>query len=218
MVVTVLQQWCISYNDPKNTMPVPDYMLKYINGETYLKLRGSFPPLCRLICSEGRADMPRNPTLHDAVGLKQLKDLRNLASGSPVDVPENVSKLMADAEVVPSPKRKQRKRASTTAVQIEEVLKLALPSGEILVARANHPNEDLVVRMEPDNLDRVFDYVREFEVDFTKKKRGYVKSGKFTGGRTKHKPATEPEGDQEEKLHQKDARDQESGGAKGSAM
>ena len=168
MVVTVLQQWCISHNE--NTMPVPDYMLKYIDGETYLKLRGSFPPLCRLICSEGRADMPRNPTLHDAVGLKQLKDLRNLASGSPVDVPENVSKLMADAEVVPSPKRKQRKKTSTT-VQVEEVLKLTLPSGEILVARANHPNEDLVVRMEPDNLDRVFDYIRACEVDFTKKKR-----------------------------------------------
>jgi hypothetical protein len=152
-------------------MPVKETLFAEIDGQLFLKLRGSYGPLIRMICYD--IVVPKNASLLASEGFKQLVQLRNEASG--LVMPTNA--LMAGA-AAGSAAQPLKKKAKTCGLPEGNTVAVSLPAGTVTLGIAKYKNEDIMIKFSESNLALVFDYIKASDLSFGDKCE-YVQSGKF---------------------------------------
>jgi hypothetical protein len=169
--ITVVSKTVWSINHGGWLVDVPAKLLKTIEGHPFLKMAGTNYALMRLLTGI-TGSLPHNASLANNSGLKALKDLRNVASGLLPTVAAPEANLLDDdsdkeeEEEIPA-KQPQKKRKTGPAQSSHcPIVSFELPAyGLIKCSRAKKVNEDLVISMESDVVERAFNYIRDSAPD-----------------------------------------------------
>ena len=169
--ITVVSKtvWSISHGGW--LVDVPAKLLKTIEGHPFLKMAASNYAVMRLLTGSNTGSLPHNASLANNSGLKDLKELRNVASGLVLTMaaPEaNIQDDDSDKEEEEPPAKQPQKRRRTGTAQSSHcpIVGFELPDyGMIKCARAKRLSEDLVISMESDVVERPFNYIRDSATD-----------------------------------------------------
>ena len=169
--ITVVSKTVWSIDHGGWAMDVPAKLLKTIEGHPFLMMAATNYGVMRLITGTFSGTLPHNASLANNPGLKDLKELRNVASGlvATVAAPEaNILEDDSDKEEEEPPAKQPQKRRKTCTAQSSHcpIVSFELPDyGLIKAARAKKVHEDLVISLEGDVLERAFNYIKDSATD-----------------------------------------------------
>jgi hypothetical protein len=160
-------------------VPVPLTLMKNIEGQPFIKMAVTTHPMDEII--SGSRSMLLQGSLANNSGLKELKELRNVASGLVAsqqgclddDDTENEGEPPAKQPV----KRKRLANNGQPAAEHCPIVSFELPNyGLVKAARAAKCNEDLVLSMEGDALERAFNFIVDSDLEDRRSHNGSYKT------------------------------------------
>jgi hypothetical protein len=169
--ITVVSKTVWSINHGGWLVDVPAKLLKTIEGHPFLKLASTNYAVMRLLTGSNTGSLPHNASLANNSGLKDLKELRNVASGLVLTMAAPEANLLdddSDKEEEEPPAKQPQKRRKTGPAQSSHcpIVSFELPDyGLIKCARAKKVHEDLVISMESDVVERAFNSIRDSAPD-----------------------------------------------------
>ena len=146
---------------------MPAELIKEVHGVKYLKLAAGSGPIVKAIFGE----CPKNASLASSSVLARLIAERNTKhhASDTTDAPA-VEELFGQQ---PKKKAKSKKRSASTFLVLDDGIQVLVPQ---------HASEALHVRLEADDVTKLFDLIRNAEPDdkcLECAKRTYSKTGKF---------------------------------------
>ena len=165
MPLQILQRYALQADEHSREVDLPTELIKEINGVKYLKLAAYSQPIIKAIF--GKA--PKNSSLASSSVIERLIAERNSKVG--LDGTTEAVAQLFDRQPKKKPRRK--KQPTMAFVVLDDGIQILAPM---------HMREALYVRLEADDITKVFNAIREAEpvdkcLDATK--RPYIKTGKF---------------------------------------
>ncbi|OLP99575.1 hypothetical protein AK812_SmicGene17865 [Symbiodinium microadriaticum] len=156
-------------------VPIPPALLVVgSDGSKYLKVRPSHGAICKLICGEAKCKEAKNPSLAASPALAKLHG--QIQKALEPDQP---------GDDIFEAKDCKRKQLSKKADAPETVTISVNGTDVVLLAPKSSKTTDLIVKMEPQMMQAVFDMLAvDCEACFRElPKRAYTRSGKYRGKR-----------------------------------
>ena len=159
--------------------------IRTIGGSEFLKISPWDASFARLVCDGVVEQLPKNPTLCQSAGFKELAELRNNKQAEDLQASSEPSPpkcaLFADAPAAPA--KRPRRWSSKELKEASELLSVEVPgAGErpsmiVQFVRPTHAREDLVVPLDSAVIEHIVLFIRDNGVssDSVSSKRDYKK-------------------------------------------
>jgi hypothetical protein len=154
-------------------LPVPDKLIKIIEGKPFIKMAATHKALGYIISASRYHLAPAKLATNS--GLQDLKELRNVASGLVVSQNGCLDDDETENEGDPPARQpvKRRKLGQPATVHCP-IVSFELPNyGLVKAARAVTGNEDLILSMEGYVMERAFNYIVDSDLQDQRSHKGY---------------------------------------------
>jgi hypothetical protein len=188
ITVVSCTKWSVSHGG--KIVPVPAKLIKTIEGQPFIKMVATNYAMDEIISGSRYALSEPDGCLVNNCGLKQLKELRNVASGLVASQRACMDDDDTENEEEPPAKQpvKKRKLIGQPAAVHCPVVSFELPDyGLIIAARAVKCHEDIILSMQGDVLERAFNFIVHSNEE---ERRAIYNSKKEAGATSSHEGLT----------------------------